>query len=156
LDDLEFRLVCPITLDTDQGGEIVEYCPSSRYKNTGNLPLHEFGKEPFCHFKIPSDPLTKTIGIYALVEVGGQVKYIGETGDSLVDRFNGGYGRISPRNPFKGGQQTNCHINKRLLESAKSGRSIELWFHPTDVPKGERKANEKRLIRSLRPPWNLE
>ena len=41
----------------------------------------------------------------------GQIIYIGETA-GLRQRFNMGYGNISPRNCYVGGQSTNCKMNK--------------------------------------------
>ncbi len=68
--------------------------------------------------------------MYALV-VGGAVKYVGECVD-LSSRYNMGYGNISPRNCFVGGQETNCRLNNLILLSAKKELEISLWFHPTE------------------------
>ena len=49
-----------------------------------------------------------------------------------------------------GGQSTNCKINALVLRTVQAGSTLKLWFAPTPI----RKALERRLIQSLRPPWN--
>lgn len=68
----------------------------------------------------------------------------------LSSRFNMGYGQISPRNCFVGGQSTNCKINRHVLESIESGKRVELWFFPTQ----NREAVESELISEFNPLWN--
>ena len=80
---------------------------------------------------------------------GGSIRYIGICQD-LSKRFNGGYGIISPRKCYKGGQSTNCKVNRRILDTAKGGGSVDLYFYPTP----QRKALEKCLIALYLPPWN--
>ena len=75
--------------------------------------------------------------------------YLGEC-EILARRFNAGYGNISPRNCFVGGQSTNCKVNRAILCSAAEGKKIGLWFHTTAI----RKQVESRLIEGQRPPWN--
>jgi len=88
------------------------------------------------------------MGVYALMK-DGAVCYIGECED-LGKRFNMGYGNISPKNCYQGGQPTNCKINHRVLEVSKAGGRIDLYFHQTS----QRKAVEKLLIVRCSPPWN--
>jgi hypothetical protein len=61
-----------------------------------------------------------------------------------------GYGTISPRNCFVGGQETNCRLNNLILQEASTGAKISLWFLPSD----EYKAIEQELRASERPDWN--
>jgi hypothetical protein len=61
-----------------------------------------------------------------------------------------GYGQISPRNCYEGGQATNCRINRLVLEHATSGACLLLWFHPT----GQSDGVERELIRAIQPSWN--
>jgi hypothetical protein len=90
-------------------------------------------------------------GVYA-VTVDDGIVYVGEC-QNLSERFNArGYGTISPRNCFEDGQPTNCRINALILQGAKQGSRIELWFHQTT----ERKPVEAEIISRLRPPWNIQ
>ena len=82
------------------------------------------------------------------------MKYIGKTNTTLNQRFNG-YGSIQPRNCYEGGQSTNCHINQNVLEDAKAGGTLWVYFHETTHPEHL----EAYLLNSLvatgqRPPWN--
>jgi hypothetical protein len=132
--------------ELDASGAIAEFRPQGRYKNAGIVPLHEHGHGPFCKFRVP---VPKGLaGVYALV-VNGSVRYIGECED-LRKRFGSGYGTISPINCYKGGQRTNCKINRRVLEVAQAGGRVDLYFYAT----AERKTVERELLASYSPPWN--
>ena len=96
------------------------------------------------HIRVPKGQ----VGVYALV-VDDVVRYIGECED-LGKRFNAGYGNISPKNCYIGGQPTNCKINHQVLDIAKSGRHVCLYFHPT----AERYVVERQLIAAYAPRWN--
>jgi hypothetical protein len=65
---------------------------------------------PFCKFTVPRR--YQTSGAYALT-ADGELRYIGERAN-LAARFNAGYGNISPKNCYRGGQETNCHLNNLL------------------------------------------
>lgn len=65
-----------------------------------------------------------------------------------------GYGNVSPRNGFKGGQPTNCRINAAILKAAKAGNQIDLWFTRFCSTRADRRAAEARLVRCLNPAWN--
>jgi hypothetical protein len=64
--------------------------------------------------------------------------------------MNTGYGLISPRNCFVGGQSTNCRVNALILEAAKQGLRIEILFCETK----RRFELEAQILRQLRPEWN--
>jgi hypothetical protein len=83
------------------------------------------------------------------LQVYENAAYVGET-ENLTVRYNNGYGRISPRNCFQGGQSANCRVNNLILDAAKNGHRIELWF----TKSSDRKTLEERLIARIRPPWN--
>lgn len=87
-------------------------------------------------------------GVYALAE-DGEIRYVGEC-ENLSHRFNNGYGRIAPRNCFRGGQETNCRINALVLDAARHGGRLSLWFLETS----QREPIEAQLREELRPPWN--
>jgi hypothetical protein len=69
---------------------------------------------------------------------------------NLSKRFNMGYGNISPKNCFKGGQETNCHLNNLLYAAILAGQRISLWFFQTT----DYKLVEVALRSTLSPPWN--
>jgi len=110
------------------------------------MDLHAYGDGPFCRFKIP--PIHQA-GVYAMT-VDGKLNYIGRTLD-LATRFNQGYGRISPRNIFKGGQVTNCRINHLIFQAVQEGKVVRLHFLPTE----DYVQVESALIADYRPVWNL-
>ena len=140
-----FGLVCRIE-PLRKGKKILEDQPQSRYDNKRKLPLNKWGGGPLCKFRIPPTPRQE--GVY-VIAVNGNAQYVGECED-LTTRFNNGYGSISPRACFVGGQPTNCRINTFVLAEAKKGNHIDLWF----APSADRKALEASLIRELRPAWN--
>lgn len=146
LDCFPFLFVCRIDPARNPSGSVAEFLPQSRFRNEWGLPLNRYGAGPFCKFKIPGN--LEVSGVYALV-AGDGVKYIGEC-ERLSRRYNMGYGNISPRNCFRGGQETNCRINNLILGAIKSGANLSLWFHETQ----QHKAVELRLRDKLRPPWN--
>ncbi len=142
----EFRYICAIDPEGNLDGSVKQYMPQSRYKNKNNLPLNSYGKGPFCRFKIPNGH--KVSGVYAVV-VEGELKYIGEC-LNLSSRYNMGYGIISPRNCYVGGQETNCRLNNLIYQAADAGRKISLWFIPTK----DYKAIESKLRISEQAEWN--
>lgn len=142
----DFALAESLILERDASGAIVESRPQDRYDKAGIVPLHAHGHGSFCKFRI-SVPKGLT-GVYALV-VDGSVRYVGECAD-LGKRFGSGYGNISPKNCYEGGQRTNCRINRRVLEVAQAGGRVDLYFHET----AERKTVERRILSSYSPAWN--
>ena len=142
----DFVFVESLIPECDALGAIRELSPQARYMKSATTPLHKHGHDTFCRFRIaiPSG----LMGVYALMK-DVAVCYIGECED-LGKRFNMGYGNISPKNCYQGGQPTNCKINHRVLEVSKAGGRIDLYFHQTS----QRKAVEKLLIVRCSPPWN--
>ena len=150
---LSFSLVGPIRPERDTQGNVVEYMPQSRYENRDNLPLSQYGQGPFCRFSVAKGHSWRRSGVYVLAR-GDNPLYVGEC-ENLERRWGPmGYGHISPRACFKGGQDTNCRINNLILQGANIAFDLELWFHPVDGDKYDRLAVERKLITSLRPPWN--
>jgi hypothetical protein len=146
-----FNWVCEIVPDKDANGKILEDTPQEQYAKAATSRLHAYGHGAFCRFRIRTTKPEP--GVY-IINIEDRAMYVGECTDlsssGRRSRFNAGYGRISPRNCYEGGQQTNCRINTLILESAQQGRRLELWF----MPSGERKLVEQRLLRQLQPPWN--
>jgi hypothetical protein len=80
---------------------------------------------------------------------GPDIRYVGECAN-LSARFNAGYGNISPKNCFKGGQETNCRLNNLIYASVSSGERLSLFFHET----ANYRDIEARIRAVLRAPWN--
>jgi hypothetical protein len=146
VEGLLFRYVQVLKPECDAGGSVREYQPHLKYSQTADSVLNKYGVGPFCRFRVPKG-LTYE-GVY-LLTAGDEILYVGKC-DNLAVRFNLGYGQISPRNCYKGGQPTNCKINGRVLSEVEHGRQIDLWFLATPNPL----VIEKQLIKALSPPWN--
>jgi hypothetical protein len=127
LADYELVHVCRIEPILDTNGTVRKYLPQFNFANERSLPLNRYGAGPFCKFKIPNT--YKTSGVYALT-VDHETRYVGEC-ENLSSRYNMGYGNISPRNCFKGGQETNCRLNNLIYNAALEENTIDLWFHRT-------------------------
>ena len=146
---LYFTHICVIEPDRDVNGAIREFMPQDRYANLRNLPLNAHGDGPFCKFKISKS--YNQSGIYVLT-LNGDPKYVGKC-DNLAQRWGlQGYGTISPKNCFMGGQSTNCKINNMVLRQSKRGGRMELLFHATMDPGPV----ERTIILILKPEWNLQ
>jgi hypothetical protein len=77
------------------------------------------------------------------------VRYVGECAN-LSARFNAGYGSISLKNCFKGGQEANCRMNNLVYLAALAGQRISLWFFPT----ADYKSMEGAMRSTLKLAWN--
>ena len=84
-----------------------------------------------------------------VILVNNSIEYVGEC-DDLFNRFGMGYGNISPRNCFEGGQPTNCRINAKILSLLNSNHEIDLYFLETT----QRFKIEHELIIENKPSWN--
>lgn len=146
IDEHKFIRVCAIEPKRIPDESIWEFMPQERYMNTDNIPLNRYGNGPFCKFTIPKTIIAS--GVYAMTS-DKVVKYIGEC-QNLSSRVNMGYGNISPRNCFIGGQETNCRVNNLIFNEAKLGSVLSLWFLETD----NYKYIEQKLRNSMHPPWN--
>ena len=117
------------------------------YENKNTVPLLENGKGAFCRFVIDAEDVP---GVYLWI-VDGEIIYIGET-KNLRKRFNTGYGNISPRNCYLGGQSTNCKMNKVVLEYFEAGKQIKLYFLKTD----DYKRVELELLSKISTRYNVK
>lgn len=122
----EFYFLQHLSPKCDANGHIVKYYPQNNYDNIKHLPLSNYGNGAFCSFSINAGNWP---GVYLWV-VDGEIIYIGETA-SLQKRFNMGYGSISPRNCYVGGQSTNCKMNKAVLSLHEQGKVVSLYFYKT-------------------------
>jgi|ERR1700675_1650922 len=142
----EFEHICAIQPTRDADGSVRRLMPQDRYKNARNLPLNKYGAGPSCKFKIPNS--FQASGVYVLT-IDDEIRYVGEC-TNLSARFNAGYGNISPKNCFKGSQETNCRLNNRVYTAAQAGGRISLWFYQTSDYKSVEAALRSALIAS----WN--
>lgn len=141
-----FKFICNIEPERIDSGAVKPYLPQKRYRNTKGLSLNKYGKGPYCKFFIPRN-LNKC-GVYALT-IDDQLIYIGEC-LNLSSRFNMGYGNISPRNCYQGGQETNCRLNHLIYSEVSKGATVSLWFLETN----NYKHIEGFLRSRMNLPWN--
>ena len=128
-------------------GRPSEFMPQSKYAQAETTLLNRHGMGPFCRFNVEGLPTTS--GVYALT-IGGVLAYVGKAAD-LARRWGPmGYGNISPRACYVGGQSTNCKVNNYILKATHRGCRIDLWIHETPEPE----PIESRLIREMDPSWN--
>ncbi len=113
--------------------------------------LNEHGDSVFCDFSIMSTSLSKSKGIYCFT-VCDTIKYFGRSHDPFEKRFNQGYGHISPKNCYRDGQSTNCHVNSLI---AKNSTEVAFYVCPLDDDL-EIDRLEKLLINSYKPEWNVQ
>jgi len=166
----DFELVCgPI------GWKIAPPIPP----NPMGHGLHTYGGGPFCSFRIHSNYTCP--GMYILTSdrkypvcpknyvnplvvksrvVPRQVfgMYIGVC-TNLSDRFNAGFGCISPSDVLAvGGRQTMCRINNLIHDEVGGGNAVELWFYPwvSAESEGEEFLEKQKepLRRGFLWPWN--
>ena len=144
----EFEYIQTIEPYRESYGQICLYTPQNKYNNKKGVPLRKLSDGEFCKFKL--DKADTASGVYAWI-VNGDSKpiYIGEA-NNLKRRFNMGYGIISPRNCFVGGQITNCKMNKVVLEYYKRGKTIDIYFYKTS----NYKAVELELLREIKTKYN--
>ena len=72
--------------------------------------LNNYGNKTYSHFGIVESDVDNKKGIYSYY-LNDEIQYIGITKDNFKKRINSGYGKISPKNCYKDGQSTNCHLN---------------------------------------------
>ena len=147
INNWKFEHVCQIILKSDLDGKPEEIFPQDRYENKKNLSLNKYGKGPFCKFTIDRKYAQKS-GVYA-IQIDENIQYVGECED-FQKRFGMGYGNISPKNCFQGGQPTNCRVNSDILKMIKTGKEVQLYFLETN----DRFPIEHVLIKKLKPVWN--
>lgn len=143
----EFKFVQKLNLE-QKDGKLLEYNTGDKYKKSKYLPRNKYGYKNFCKFKIRKDDEFKVPSVYLWVE-DDEVIYIGET-VNLLNRFNTGYGIISPRNCFVGGQTTNCHLNSFVLEEYEKDKTIDIYYLPTSL----HKEIEKDLLNKVHTKLN--
>ena len=112
--------------------------------------LNEHGNKVYCDFSIATTPLSKAKGVYSFI-IGEDIMYFGRSHDPFEKRLNQGYGHISPKNCYRDGQSTNCHINSLIARN-----SSDISFHVLPLDNDlEIDRLEKQLIILYRPKWNV-
>jgi hypothetical protein len=114
--------------------------------------LNYYGDKSFCEFEIQDESIFNKKGLYVYC-IKKEIKYIGMTIKPFKERINNGYGRISPKNCYKDGQSTNCHLNHLV---AKYHNDIELYVHSMESSDEEIENLEKELITQNQPEWNRQ
>jgi hypothetical protein len=143
----EFRFLQQLNPECDNDGQVVRFFPQDGYDNRNGIPLSHHGEGAFCRFSINAGDWP---GVYLWV-VEGVILYIGET-VGLKRRFNMGYGNISPRNCYIGGQSTNCKMNKVVLSLHQKGKTVSLYFYQT----ADYKRVELDLLGKTNTPYNAK
>jgi hypothetical protein len=113
--------------------------------------LNRHGDKAFCDFSIEKTALTKTKGVYCFA-IGEQVQYVGQTRVSFERRVNQGYGHVSPKNCYRDGRSTNCHVNSLIAEDY---AVVALYVCPIEKA-AETDRWETCLITSNKPQWNTQ
>jgi hypothetical protein len=145
--NFEFEHVCDIeSLRGAPMAPSTQFMPQNRYQNPRNLRLNRYGTGPFCKFKIPRRFQVSGVCVLTAEQ---ELRYVGECA-SLSARFNAGYGNITPKNCFRGGQETNCRVNDLLYTAIPVGQRIALSF----FQRVDYKSVEAALRSTLDPPWN--
>ncbi len=146
--DFTFVHIGRIMPEMDETNGIRAYSPQTQYRKRTVQALHAYGAGPFCRFRIPKQYGTE--GVYVLT-VEDDAVYVGEC-QHLSKRYNVGYGQISPRNCYQGGQSTNCRLNNLIYQATKQLQRVDLWFLETS----DRLGVERMLIQKLstRRLWN--
>ncbi len=142
-----FTYIQDIEPERGADGRVIEYAPQSQYPNRQGKSLHNYGSGTFCRFSIHAGNWP---GVYLWV-VDGEIIYIGET-VKLAQRFNTGYGNIEGVNCYAGGQKTNCKMNKVVLELAKIGKTVNLYFYNTQ----DYKRVELELLHAINTQYNVK
>ncbi len=144
--DREFADLGELLIERARDGSPVEFAPQARYDKGEGSSLHRYGTGTFCKFRVTDLPGSS--GVYLLIS-DCTVVYVGRA-VNLQKRFSMGYGNISPKNCYQGGQQTNCRINQLVLQAARQGKSLRIFIHECQ----DQESFEARLIAHLKPEWN--
>lgn len=114
--------------------------------------LNKYGDSKYCHFELADKEFARKRGLYAYT-LAESLKYIGRCKDSFAKRINQGYGKIHPKNCYRDGQATNCHLNALIAEHPAD--LVSFWIHPM-LEADEIERVERRLIAAYRPSWNIQ
>ena len=113
--------------------------------------LNKYGDLEYCRFGIADEKHLNKTGLYIYTN-GEKIVYVGRSRAPFGRRINQGYGNISPKNCYKDGQATNCHINSLV---ALNKEKVKFYVCAID-DEAEIKVLEKVLISSLKLAWNTQ
>lgn len=112
--------------------------------------LNPYGDATFCTFQIDDAIIRNKKGLYAYV-IDDTIRYLGRCRDSFGKRINQGYGHIHPKNCYRDGQATNCHLNALIARY-----QTHVTFHVFPMTDNEEISRlEKALIQTYAPDWNI-
>jgi len=111
--------------------------------------LNSYGDLEYSTFYLQDKEQYNLKGVY-FYYLDNELKYIGRCRDTMKQRVNGGYGKISPKKCFKDGQSTNCKVNA-LVTKYRERIALKI-FVMEDVKEIEEL--ESRLILECEPEWN--
>jgi hypothetical protein len=114
------------------------------------LFLNKYGDLEYSMFYIDDTSVIDKKGIYAYT-ADNKLKYVGRCLDTFKKRINQGYGKIHPKNCYKDGQATNCHLNSLIT---KNRDSVSLWVCTMEDDE-EIMVLEGQLIEMYGPEWNI-
>lgn len=149
--EYQFTQVGSIEPEHLEDGSVKPFHPQARFNNERGIALHNYGAGPFCKFRIARG--IKAAGIYIVTQDEAPV-YVGQAINLDKRWSSNGYGGISPRNCFHGGQQTNCRLNNLIFEAKINGRDLTLWFHETANDKTVLDSIERHVMALAQPIWN--
>jgi hypothetical protein len=113
--------------------------------------LNRYGDGCYCEFRLQDSTIQILKGLYCFT-VDGILKYIGKSTDTFAKRINQGYGRIHPKNCYRDGQATNCHLNELIASCV--GR-VGLFVCPM-LDDEDIGLTEAALIAKENPDWNIQ
>jgi len=113
--------------------------------------LNAHGDGEYCEFKLKDPRVKRLKGLYCFT-VDGRLKYVGKSTDSFAKRIDQGHGKIHPKNCYRDGQSTNCHLNGLI---ATASGEAQLHVHPM-VEDDTIERAEKALIFEYDPDWNVQ
>ena len=113
--------------------------------------LNAYGDLTFCSFRLNDPRFLRQKGLY-LYATEDKVQYIGRCLDAFGKRINLGYGTIHPKNCYRDGQSTNCHLNALV---AQNRSQIRLYICAMDEDAVICRC-ERQLIQLFQPQWNIQ
>lgn len=126
---IDMTPVYQISPELDSEGNVAEFTPAERYKNSQGLSLNAYGQGPFCKFSVPEHlpefGSLRIFGIYDLVDDSGRVLH-SDIRENLCDHISKRHGRIAPRDCYEGGKPISCRVNNTILNLMKQGRTVTL------------------------------
>jgi hypothetical protein len=148
---INFCFIQEINPIKDINGNYITERPQDGSNYLDTRKFHRFGNQNFCILNV-HDNLPDGSFVYILSDDNDNILYIGES-ENLQRRWRTNYKKISPSDPFEGGQRTNCRINANILSHYQSGKKVFLYAF--EVNDAERKRLEDMLIKAENyPPWN--